>query len=64
MPMMKIAAVASMPNQRMANGTQARPGIGRSTRMTHASEASSVSDMPVATPRPTPSVQPITSPAR
>jgi len=53
-----------MPNQRMANGTQAKPGMGRNTRMTHASEASSVSDMPVATPRPTPSTQPIRSPAR
>ena len=60
--MMKVAAAGEMPNHRIANGTQASPGIGRSSRTTHESAASRRADMPVSTPRPIPILEPINRP--
>ena len=60
--MMKTAALGVTPNQMMAKGAQARPGIGRSSRTTHEVRSSATRDMPVRTPTATPSAAPITSP--
>jgi len=63
MPMMKVAAAGEMPNQMIANGTQARPGIGRSTRTTQdkavSSDLISPQATPSASPRPEPSTRPL-----
>ena len=55
MAMMNTAAVGVTPNQMMANGTQARPGIGRSTRTTQEVASSARRNMPVSTPSAMPS---------
>ena len=60
--MMNTAAPWLTPNQMIANGTHARPGIGRSTRLIHANRPSATGDMPVRTPSATPAAEPANRP--
>ena len=62
--MMNTAAWGLTPNQMIANGTQARPGIGRSSRTTQAVVSSAIRDMPVNTPSAMPRPAPVKRPMK
>jgi hypothetical protein len=62
--MMNTAAEGCTPNQMMAKGTHASPGMGRSTRTTQAVALSKVRNIPLAMPSPTPAPTPTPRPTR
>jgi hypothetical protein len=56
--MMNTAADGSTPNQMIANGTQASPGMGRRMRTTQAVASSAARDIPTAIPSAIPAPTP------
>ena len=64
MAMMNTAAEGWTPNQMMAKGTQARPGIGRSRRTIQAVSASKPRNIPTTMPSAIPAPVPTARPTR